>query len=265
MQGITRLTHAWGALEPEQRLAAAAALALWVTLLLPWYHKDVTETVHGRLQAVGHDVTGFGAFSFVEAAVLLVSVGVLAMLWARGEDRRFHMPGSDGLIVMLAGGWMALLVFYRMLDTPSLSQHGGSVVTDVGVQWGIFIALLAAAGLAYAGWRMRVASAPEPPLLRGRPRGHPRRRDSTGTRRTSTETGHQPGEDVTVVAPAPARATRAAPVPARATPVSPPARPASPPAAPISPPAPARRKRPRYPPAPGEQLSFEDPQEDRDA
>lgn len=259
MQGITRLTHAWGALEPEQRLAAAAALALWVTLLLPWYHKDVTETVHGRLQAAGHNVTGFGAFSFVEAAVLLVSVGVLAMLWARGEDRRFHMPGSDGLIVMLAGGWVALLVFYRMLDTPSLSQHGGSVVTDVGVQWGIFIALLAAGGLAYAGWRMRAASAPEPPLLRARPRGHPRRRDSTSTRRSSPAgTGYEPGEDVTVVAPAPARETRATPVPARATPVSP--RPAASPPGPT----PARRKRPRYPPAPGEQLSFEDAERERD-
>jgi hypothetical protein len=237
---MTRVARAWGALHPEQRLAALAALALWVTLLLPWYHKDVTESSHGRLQAVGHNVTGFGAFSFVEAAVLLVSVGVLAMLFARGEGRPFHLPGGDGLVVALAGGWVALLVFYRMLDTPSLSQRGASVVTDVGVQWGIFLALIAAAALAYAGWRMRAASAPEPPLVRARAR-----------RRPPAE------EDLTVVAAPPPRPERAMPVPARSSG-------AAPSIARARPPAQRPSKRPRYPPAPSEQLSFEDTPEDGD-
>jgi amino acid transporter len=219
---MTRLARAWGALRPEQRLAAVAALALWVTLLLPWYHKNVTESSHGRLQAVGHNVTGFGTFSFVEAAVLLVSVGVLAMLFARGERRSFHLPGSDGLIVMLAGGWVALLVFYRMLDTPSLSQRGGSVVTDVGVQWGIFLALMAAAAVAYAGWGMRAAATPEPPLVRRSRREPPSE------------------EDVTVAVPS-------TPNPQRARPVA--ARPST---------------RPRYPPAPSDQLSFDDATEKQD-
>lgn len=235
---MTRIARAWAALEPQQRLAAVAALSLWVTLLLPWYRENVTESNRGGLQAVGHNVTGFGAFSFVEAAVLLVSAGVLALMFARGERNDFHMPGSDGAIVTIAGAWTALLVFYRMLDTPSLSARSGRVITDVGPQFGIFLALIAAAGLAYAGWRMRAVSEPEPPLVRRRAR----------PRYEARAASPQAAEDVTVVAPAPARAERADPVPARAGRPRPLTTPATT----------AARKRPRYPPAPAQQLSFED-------
>ena len=82
--------------------------------------------------------------------MLLVSAGVLALLFARAEGRDFQLPGGDGTIVMIAGAWAALLIFYRMLDKPGL--HGNqTLTTTVGIEWGIFIALLLALGLAYAG------------------------------------------------------------------------------------------------------------------
>lgn len=172
--GAGRLIRAWGALEREQRLAATAALGLFVTMLLPWYTKTNTVVVKSGKTAVARSTettfSAFGAFSFVEAAVLLVSVGVLFMLFARAERRAFHLPGGDGTIIMLAGGWAALLIFYRMLDKPTL--HGNDVISATeGITWGIFIALLVAAGLAYAGTRIRIAGRPEPPLLEGGPGG----------------------------------------------------------------------------------------------
>jgi hypothetical protein len=216
---MTRIGRAWGELRPEQRLAGLTALALWVTLLFPWYHQDVTESVHGRLQAVGHNVTGFGAFSLVEAAVLLVSLGVLTLLFARGERRDFHLPGSDGLIVMLAGGWTALLVFYRTLDTPSLSQKGSSIVTDVGVQWGIFLAFLAALALTYAGWRMRAAAKPEPPASRA---GARRRREDEPTEALAGQRPVQAEAERPRYPPAPAaaRPLRTAPRGGRGSPAT---------------------------------------------
>lgn len=160
--------HAWRLLESEQRLAAAAALALFVTMLLPWYTKTNTVVVRAGKTAVARSTestfSAFGAFSFVEAAVLLVSAGVLLMLFARAERRAFHLPGGDGTIVMIAGGWAALLIFYRMLDKPSL--HGNDVISATeGITWGIFVALLVAVALTYAGTRIRAAGRPEPPLV----------------------------------------------------------------------------------------------------
>ncbi|MEA2140972.1 MAG: hypothetical protein QOC91_1071 [Solirubrobacteraceae bacterium] len=245
---MSRLLHAWRELAREQRLSALTALGLFVSMLLPWYSKTVVEGSH----AAQASLSAFQSFSFVEAAVLLVSAGVLAILFARAEERDFHLPGGDGTIVMIAGGWAAVLIFYRMLDKPGL--HGAQKFTaSVGIQWGIFIALLLALGLVYAGRRMRAGERGQPPL--SRPRERPRRRELDAEREETTirsadddDRFRSRGADherdrPTAIVPVPARppAARAGEAP----------RPAPP-----SPRAP--RGRPRYPPGPSEQMSFED-------
>jgi hypothetical protein len=155
---VDRLARSWRALAPEQRLASIAAVVLLVTLFLPWYDKSVVvrdSLVHDKL-------TGFGSADFVMASVVLVAFAVLGMMFARGERRGFHLPGGDGLIVMIAGGWAALLIFYRVLDHPDVSGDGRGAT--IGIQWGVFVAFLAAAFLVYAGFRIRAAHRPEPPL-----------------------------------------------------------------------------------------------------
>jgi hypothetical protein len=152
---MRRLPAALRALDPDQRLAAAAAAALLATMVLPWY---TLQNVDPRTRAIqSNSVSAFGTFSFVEAAVLLVSAGVLWLLVARGQRRAFHLPGGDGTVIAAAGAWVAFLLFYRVLDRPD----GGGY--PVGVQWGVFVAFAVAAGLAVAGVRMRAARRPEPP------------------------------------------------------------------------------------------------------
>jgi hypothetical protein len=188
---MTRMTRAWGALAPEQRIATLAALALLVTMFLPWY--DLQSLDRKTSAIYSHSISAFGDVSFVEAAVFLVAAGVVALMFARAERRDFHMPGSDGAVVMAAGAWAALLIFYRVFSRPD--GHG----YPVGIEWGFFLAFVAAGTLGYAGWRMRATNTPEMPLMR--PRG--------GRRRMSSD------EDVTAVTPSPRRASRARPVAAR--------------------------------------------------
>jgi hypothetical protein len=255
---MTRFTRAWGALAPEQRIAAVAALALLVTMFLPWYDLQSLDRKTGAINS--HSISAFGDVSFVEAAVFLVAAGVIALMFARAERRDFHMPGSDGAVVMVAGAWAALLIFYRVFSRPS--GHG----YPVGIEWGFFLAFVAAGALGYAGWRMRTTSTPEAPLMRSRSR-----------RRTPTD------EDITAVVPSAQRHSTAEPVAAprsrpsassnpvvdpseditsiveqssqlspRTTPSPPSQRPAS------------TRKRPRLPPSPSDQLSFDDSPADPD-
>jgi hypothetical protein len=63
-------------------------------------------------------VSTFGPFSFVEAAEVLVGLAVLALVGARGEGRRFHLPFGDGTVVMAAGIWAALLIVIRLFERP---------------------------------------------------------------------------------------------------------------------------------------------------
>jgi hypothetical protein len=158
-----RLGRGWRALPPDRRLAAGAALGLFLSLFLPWYQETGLASAGSRVQAATASLTGWAAFSWVEAAVLLVAAGVLALLFLRAEGRAFHLPGGDGGIVMVAGGWTCLLVVWRIFDKQGVTTRGQFATTS-GIEWGIFITLGVAAMLAYAGSRIRAAHLPEPPL-----------------------------------------------------------------------------------------------------
>jgi hypothetical protein len=160
---LTRGYRAWRGLAREQRISAFAALSLWVTMLLPWYTVTGIAVVKNSFHTGGISSSAYGAFSFVEAAVLLVSVAVLALLFARGERRAFHLPGGDGTVILLAGAWIALLIVYRMFDKQG-STISGTVRFNTGIDWGIFLALGAAIWLAWTGLAMRRAHRAEPAL-----------------------------------------------------------------------------------------------------
>jgi hypothetical protein len=251
---MSRLSDAWRAMEPDQRLASIAAIGLLVTMFLPWYGLQSLNRKTGVISS--HSINAFGDVSFVEAAVFLVAAAVVVMLIARVEGREFHLPGGDGTIVMLAGGWAALLIFYRVFSRPAGNGY------PVGIEWGFFLAFVAAGALAYAGWRIRAGERPEPPARgpRSRERAPSRREPARpagdrpperGNRREEGEArASAPGEEgeptgATEVVRSSAPAADSAPVPADRRRTS---------------------RRPRYPPAPPgssqpeetEQLSFED-------
>jgi len=238
---MTRLTQAWRTLDRERRLASLAALGLFVSMFLPWYQQNAVVNAVKTAPLQSRNLDAFQVFSFVEAAVLLVALAVLYMLFARAEGRQFNMPGGDGTVVLAGGGWAALLLVFRLFDKPGISSHG--IAGNVGVQWGIFFALAAAGTITYAGSRMRNADHHAGPPVRRRAT-QARRAPSHGEEETMPAQSErpqppsQPSEDLTAVVPAPT-------VPSAGS-------------------KPDARGRPRYPPSPSgssEQLSFEDPTE----
>ena len=73
--------------------------------------------------------------------------------------------------MLAAGGLGVLLVLFRLLDLPTPDGGGG---VDFSRKFGIFLGLIAAAGVAYGGWRANAeapagstpaaAPPPAPPL-----------------------------------------------------------------------------------------------------
>jgi hypothetical protein len=158
-----RVRHAWHEMPGERRLAAVACIGLFLSLFLPWYQLTVIARGVTSLRSLSASSTGWGAFSFVEAAVLLVASGVLTLLFMRGEGHAFHVPGGDGGVVTAAGGWTCVLLIWRMFDKQGTTGYGQYAETT-GIEWGIFVALIIAGVLTYAGTRIRLAHEPEPPL-----------------------------------------------------------------------------------------------------
>lgn len=142
-------------LPPESRVTGGAAAALVVSLLLPWYQVSYFR----GSDAVTDSRSALQVFTWVEAAILLVALAVLFLVYARAQRQAFHLPGGDGVVVSAAGGWALALIVWRLFDKPDVDERAATV----GIQWGIFLALLAAAALVAAGARVRAAGRPEPP------------------------------------------------------------------------------------------------------
>ncbi len=140
-------------LSGDQQRAGIAAVALFFTLLLPWYSQS--RVINGSIQS--ERLSAFRVFSFVEAAVLLTAAAVLYLLNARSQRKGFHLPGGDGWAITIAGGWSVFLLVWRLFDKPEF--NGG----PVGVEWGLFVAIVVAGVVVAAGQKLRAANQPEPP------------------------------------------------------------------------------------------------------
>lgn len=157
---VARLSASWRGQSGEQRLAGVAALLLLFTLFLPWYEKKFFVAMGGRVNNASDSVSGLGSADFVLASIVVVACAVLALTFFRGEKRGFHLPGGDGLVILVAAAWTGFLTFYRIVSPISVEGRGATV----GVQWGVFVSFLASALLAFAGYRLLAAHRPEPPL-----------------------------------------------------------------------------------------------------
>lgn len=91
-------------------------------------------------------VSTFGPFSFVELAMVLTGLSILALLKQRLDRKGFHLPFGDGTVIFAAGVWAALLIVARLFDRPL----GQSV-----------LALACAAIIAGAGARERAKRPPD--------------------------------------------------------------------------------------------------------
>jgi hypothetical protein len=203
-----RILRAWGRLPGEERLAAGAAAGLLLAMFLPWY-QDTVVTAKLAIP-VSVTISGWGAFSFFEAMVVIVAIGTLVLLFQRGEGRTFVVPGGDGGALLAGGAFASLLVVVRMFDKNSLSVSGPGITT-AGIDWGIFVALAMAVLLAYCGLRLRATDratseppldVPDPAVLRAE------RREASSSERAAAgagqlrmpvdvETSHQPGDEFT--------------------------------------------------------------------
>lgn len=140
-----------------QLRAGAAAGALLLCMLLPWYSVSFPRARAAGGGVARDSLTAFGAFSWVEAAVLVVAGAVGYLLYARSQRKAFHLPGGDGWAVTVAGGWTLFLLVWRLFDRPGVEQG------SVGVSWGLFVTMAVAVALAAAGQAMRAEHRPEPP------------------------------------------------------------------------------------------------------
>ena len=132
-------------LTPVDMIAAVGGIVLLISLFLPWY--GVSVDVAGF--SASESATGWEVLSLIDIILFLCAVVAVAVVAARAAGAL--PPDVPAGVVLLAVGALAvLLCVFRIIDIPA-----GDVPDEVDLsrKIGIFIALVASAAVAYAGWR----------------------------------------------------------------------------------------------------------------
>ncbi len=137
-----------------EMVAGVSGLALFIIMIFfSWFGYDVGTGVEG----LGVDTPGLTAFewmSFLDIILLLICLVAVGLAAARAAGSIPQLPYPPGLIVAVAGALAVLIILFRLLvpgDGP-IPGDLGSLSIDATREIGVFLGLIAAAGIAFGGY-----------------------------------------------------------------------------------------------------------------
>lgn len=134
-----------------EKIAAVSAILLFIFMFFDWY----SVTISGIAQSVNVEGSGGNAWDtldFIPIILLITVIATVANAAIEASESEIQMPIHGGTVVTVLGAISFLLILFRIIDTPTFASFGG-VSASGSVQFGIFLALLAAAGIGYGGYR----------------------------------------------------------------------------------------------------------------
>lgn len=135
-----------------EKIAAISAILLFVCMFLDWFGAEVSGVpgFSGSVEAGGGGSSAWDALEVIPVFLMLAIVLALGVAVVRLTDADLELPVSLNAIVAAGGALAVLLILYRIVDPPSFGLTG--VAVDTTLRLGIFLGLVAAAGIAYGGY-----------------------------------------------------------------------------------------------------------------
>lgn len=137
-------------LSTGEKVSAVSAVLLFIFMFFDWFGAEV-ESVSGFSGSLPGGGSAWDALDIIPIflmAAIVVAVGVAVI---RLTDADIEPPFSLNTIVAVLGGLAVLLILYRIVNPPGGGDFGG-VSVDITLKLGIFLGLIAAAGIAYGGY-----------------------------------------------------------------------------------------------------------------
>jgi hypothetical protein len=131
-------------LSTGEKIAGASAVLLFIFMFFDWFSADV----EGGLISV--DVgNAWDTLDLIPIILMVAIIAAVAVAIIRLTDALFEPPISMNAVVAILGAISVLLILYRIINPPD----SGVPTVDIGPALGIFLSLIAAAGLTYGGYR----------------------------------------------------------------------------------------------------------------
>lgn len=138
-------------LSTGEKVSAVSAVLLFIFMFFDWFGAKV-EGVPGFSGSVEAGGSAWDALDVIPIFLMLAIVAAIAVAVIRLTDADVEPPVSMNSIVAVLGGLAVLLILYRIIDPPGGGDAIAGVGIDITLKLGIFLGLLAAAGIAYGGY-----------------------------------------------------------------------------------------------------------------
>ncbi len=138
-------------LSTGEKVSAVSAILLFIFMFFDWFGAKVSGVPGFSGSIEGGGGSAWDALDVIPLFLMLAIVVALAVAVIRLTDADLEPPVSMNAIVAGLGGLAVLLILYRIVDPPGSDAIAG-VSVDITLKLGIFLSLIAAAGIAYGGY-----------------------------------------------------------------------------------------------------------------
>jgi hypothetical protein len=134
-----------------EKIAAVSAILLFVFMFFDWFGVEISGVPGFSGDVSGSGGSAWDALDVIPIFLMLAIVAAIGVAIIRLTDADIELPVSLNSVVAALGGLAVLLILFRIIFPPDFGSFGG-VEVDATLKLGIFLGLLAAAGIAYGGY-----------------------------------------------------------------------------------------------------------------
>jgi hypothetical protein len=133
-----------------EKIEGVSAILLFVFMFFDWFTAEVSG---GGAFSASEGGSAWDALDNIPIFLVITIVAALAVVALRISDSSYEPPVSANAIVAVLGAISVLLILYRIVDTPGEGGSFGNVSVDISPAFGIFLSLIAAAGITFGAYR----------------------------------------------------------------------------------------------------------------
>jgi hypothetical protein len=139
-------------LSSGEKIAGVSSIVLFIFMFFDWFTVEVSGGNGVFSASASAGGSAWDALDWIPIVLVITIIAALGLAALRLTDSSYEPPVSGNAIVAILGALSFLLILYRIISPPD----GGSVPglsIDVSPSFGIFVSLVAAAGIAYGAYR----------------------------------------------------------------------------------------------------------------
>lgn len=137
-----------GRLSRGELIAGISGVALFIFMFFSWFGVAGAGDVLDQAADIGividldTSANAWQAFDFIDLVLLLTVIVSVGFAIAAAAAKNVNLPVAGGALTAGLGIIATLLVLYRIIDPPF----------DAGREIGVWLGLIASAGVAFGGW-----------------------------------------------------------------------------------------------------------------